>query len=441
MAIISTTIISVSTLLTTRCLSIPHFQRPYKWSVKNVVQLIEDVERFRDKDSYRIGTIIVNKDKDLYKIVDGQQRTLTLCLIIKAIHSSRKDLSSELKKELANIIRDMFQPLFKSDISKRNITENYSAILRRVRLMDEPLIKFLLYGCKVTYLVIDDVSEAFQFFDSQNSRGKELDPHDLLKAYHLREISKSERPEADVPMLVEAWESMESKELAALFSNFLFRIRGWSKGDSSRHFTKADIGLFKGINLDTIEEYPYTKVYQVLKKSVEGSDHGMKIVKFPFQIDQIIINGQYFFQMITHYKEQVDSLKKHIDGLTEDAEEIINTLNNYAGKDRTGDKYVRMLFDCALLYYIDKFGTNKIEKAIYIIFIWAYSLRLTHQSLQLASVDNYVTKQINIFKKIRDSILKEEVIHIELAILEKLVDSEKTKAIKDLFIKLNYYYE
>lgn len=34
-----------------------------------------------------------------------------------------------------------------------------------------------------------DISEAFQFFDSQNARGKALYPHDLLKAYHLREMA------------------------------------------------------------------------------------------------------------------------------------------------------------------------------------------------------------------------------------------------------------
>jgi hypothetical protein len=37
---------------------------------------------------------------------------------------------------------------------------------------------------------VDKVEEAFQLFDSQNTRGKELDPHDLLKAYHLREMKR-----------------------------------------------------------------------------------------------------------------------------------------------------------------------------------------------------------------------------------------------------------
>lgn len=35
-------------------------------------------------------------------------------------------------------------------------------------------------------ITVDRIEEAFQLFDSQNMRGRALDPHDLLKAYHLR---------------------------------------------------------------------------------------------------------------------------------------------------------------------------------------------------------------------------------------------------------------
>lgn len=440
MAVISTEVISVSTLLKNINLSIPHYQRPYKWSVKNVVQLIEDADRFKNQGSYRIGTVIVNKENELYHIVDGQQRTLTLSLIVKAIHAERTDLSSDLQQQVADIIAELFNPHFKSDISKQHIRENYFEILRRVRSMDESLIKFLLHGCKVTYLVIDDISEAFQFFDSQNSRGKELDPHDLLKAYHLREIARSEDHRIDINKLVQTWERMETRQLADLFSNFLYRVRGWSKGDSSRHFTKSDIGLFKGINLDAPQKYPYTRIYNVAKEYVESAEPSTEAATFPFQLDQTIINGQYFFQMISFYKEVFDTIEKHAKTLTGDAKEILNTINTYAGKDRTGDKYVRMLFDCALLYYVDKFGSDDLSRAICRIFIWAYSLRLNYRSLQMASVDNYVTGEINLFRKIRDSIFQEEIMQIELPVITEAIKSDKTKAIKELFIKMNYHY-
>ncbi|MCP6237196.1 hypothetical protein NL436_27315, partial [Klebsiella pneumoniae] len=50
------------------------------------------------------------------------------------------------------------------------------------------LFHFVCDKCELIEVTLDDLSEAFQFFDSQNARGKALAPHDLLKAYHLREM-------------------------------------------------------------------------------------------------------------------------------------------------------------------------------------------------------------------------------------------------------------
>jgi hypothetical protein len=44
-------------------------------------------------------------------------------------------------------------------------------------------------NCSFVRIVTYIEQEAFQFFDSQNTRGKSLEPHDLLKSYHLREMT------------------------------------------------------------------------------------------------------------------------------------------------------------------------------------------------------------------------------------------------------------
>lgn len=93
--------------------------------------------------------------------------------------------------------------------------------------MGDSFIDYFLNKCQVTCFKIDDVSRAFQFFDSQNARGRDLDPHDLLKAFHLREmyVNEVKVDEQEVARLVETWENTDSKELAKLFADFLYRIR------------------------------------------------------------------------------------------------------------------------------------------------------------------------------------------------------------------------
>lgn len=85
--------------------------------------------------------------------------------------------------------------------------------------------------------MLQDISEAFQFFDSQKCPGRDLAPHDLLKAFHLREFAGHEanlKAEA-----VAHWERLPSDELANLFALYLYRVRQWAEGKSARYFGKG----------------------------------------------------------------------------------------------------------------------------------------------------------------------------------------------------------
>lgn len=443
MAIVKTEILNIGEFLLNTNLHIPQFQRPYKWTVRNVIQLLDDIQRFKGTTPYRIGTIVIYKENETANIVDGQQRTTTFLLIVKSILANKHSIirNENLKKLLSNIETKAFNPKFQNEKSKKNIQDNYREIERRLVNTDEGLIDFFLNKCEVTHFVIDDISEAFQFFDSQNARGRDLEPHDLLKAFHLRELNsgKEKISEMEVASLVDTWEEMDTKELSNLFADFLFRVRGWSKGNSSRYFSKKDTTLFKGVNLSKIDNYPYAQIFRLIDNHLNEKKQTDEKICFPFQLDQAIINGKYFFEMVTHYKKVYEQITKQMTSLSNEAQVILETLNTYEGRDRTGDKYVRMLFNCSLLYYKDKFGDAEISKAIEKIFIWAYSLRLTYQNLQLASVDNYVVEEFNLFKKIREAIYKEEITTLELPLIQEDYESEKTAEIKELFIKMKYF--
>lgn len=70
-------------------LRIPDYQRPYKWAVENVQQLLEDLLYHFDENQkpYRIGTLITHKNVEYNDIVDGQQRITTLFLILYCLRS------------------------------------------------------------------------------------------------------------------------------------------------------------------------------------------------------------------------------------------------------------------------------------------------------------------------------------------------------------------
>lgn len=461
-------IIKVSQLVQLKALKIPPYQRPYKWTTRNIHQLFQDIQRHSAKQAYRLGTVVFHLDDDKYlNIVDGQQRTLTLILTIYALiqqslnNLERQNLSEQLKSLVTPIKIFIESQCFDSDISQRNLHQNYQEIKRLVSRSDftEEHIDFLLNRCEVVTFTLTSISEAFQFFDSQNARGRDLDPHDLLKAYHLREFSEKEQ-ELKEPT-VAGWESLESNELTSLFAEYLYRIRRWALGYSARYFGKNEVGIFKGVNIDQVAHFPYVEVLRIAHHYVDdyNNQYHRKIdgqkKEFPFHLDQMIINGRRFFEMVNHYQQQVKAIS-NVDSekssrfmdveLSDRAQEILYVLHNYPNRHRTGDKYVRAMFDCGLIFYIDKFGTAGLSHAIEKIFIWSYQLRIKQQVVQLATMDNHVLNQ-NLFRSIKDAILPSNVLSISLPILTNANNRnnhhDAKKAAKDPLVKLfkgmNYY--
>lgn len=436
-------IIKVRELLTNDNLKIPSYQRPYKWTVKNVNQLIDDILLHKEKSEYRLGTLVVHKHDNIYDIVDGQQRTITLTLIAYAI-TQKQNKTGEEEKTLKGFAPKLLNLSFANNISKSNIQNNYKQIERRIAEFDEQSIRFFLDKCTLVQVVLEDVSEAFQFFDSQNARGKDLEPHDLLKAFHLREMNNFSTEE-ERKKAVEKWESLDTAKLSKLFSQYLFRIRNWSNGHSARYFSKNDVDVFKGVSPNIEENYPFAAMLRIAHFYVEeyNRSYHRNIDKremfFPFQIDATIINGKRFFEMISHYQIMIDNVKSK-----EMSEKypVLNTIKTYEGSFRTGDKYIRNLFYCGLIYYIDKFGEKDLSKAIDKIFVWAYSLRLKLHAVGLDSVDNFALNkghsQIQLFKRIKETITPNDILNLRLETLREN-KSSKTEKIVEHFKSLKYY--
>ena len=367
-------------------LSIPDYQRPYKWTVKNVQQLIDDLlTHFRDSKVYRIGTIVLYKNDGKSEIVDGQQRLTTLSLLLNKL--GRDDILF-LQEKLSH------------SISKFNIIENYKFI----NSYNFPLgfEEYILKICEMVRIELDDLDEAFQFFDSQNSRGKPLESYDLLKAYHLREMK--DKPKEIVHHCVERWEesalSQEINNLDKIINYILFRLRRWHYQESGEVFTSDELETFKGVSEST--NYPYlsplfaTKAVEKLAQQNPMLYHP-RFVKTSFQTIQTLINGEQFFDYVQYYSELYEKLFKEGSGLVDKVKKIngegiekgVNTfLNNQEYYYRVGDKYLKNLFECTVLFYFDKFGEVYLDEFISKAFLWVYLIRFKHQRIPFKTVED-----------------------------------------------------
>ncbi len=420
---------------------IPEYQRPYKWTAKNVNQLISDLITFRNKKQYRLGTLVLHKNE----IVDGQQRIVTLVLLISQmldiikddkIRESYKDISSKIEKFTHKIS-------YHNRYSLHNVVENLHTIERRKMDLDKDLLDFLLTKCEFVEVKLKSISEAFQFFDSQNARGKDLEAHDLLKAYHLREIkSLSEEDMANI----DEWQSKQTEFLKDVFLS-LFRAKRWSKGKWARYFSKNYTDIFKGISLIDGKRYPFYQMEVIahIFSNIYNNDPTRIIdgrtLEYPFNLDDQIINGSRFFDMIRHYMCLYQSIRNLKCTLPENskAKEILRLIHHYNGAGRTGDKYVREMFYTILLYYIDRFGEEELDKVVPQFFIWSYCLRLRQTAVQLASIDNYASDWNSLFMHVHDAKTPYDIINIDIEGVSNK-QCAGCEEIRDKFKEYNKYY-
>lgn len=110
---------------------IPPYQRPYKWTAKNVNQLISDILAFKERKQYRLGTLVLHNDE----IVDGQQRIITLALLIRIMYNALKDEKvkasySDIDKKI-NAFSNSDKVSFSNRYTLHNVIENIHTIESR----------------------------------------------------------------------------------------------------------------------------------------------------------------------------------------------------------------------------------------------------------------------------------------------------------------------
>lgn len=384
-------------------LEIPNFQRPYKWGVKNVLELLTDIETaINDYElyscdfTYRIGTVILYKTENYrYAIVDGQQRIISLVLLRLCLEESFH----------CSILQHEFQ----SKITISNIQNNANFINEWFSLKGDDIKKKFLDAfdiiLEVVVICVNKVSEAFQLFDSQNTRGKSLVPHDLLKAYHLREMKDNPY---EMEHAVTKWEAQNTESIRELFETYLFPILNWSQKEKSRTFSVKDIDTYKGIH--ELSRYTY-------------ANRASKAMPY-FQITESFISGHDFFEMVEHYLQMINDIKREVSNNSKFS--LINKMLSDNNKS-TGYSYAKELFYCALLCYYDRFH-NFDEMVVKKLFTWAFMVRVDMQILGYDTINKYAIGETNnnskttysnnipIFSKIRSARLHTEIASLQIKV-------------------------
>ena len=237
---------SVKELLANARYAIDFYQRDYKWTTKEVEELVTDLtERFLDDyrpehprsqvekyGHYFLGSIILSsKDSGTY-IVDGQQRLTTLTLLLVHLHNLQQGRTEQKQVPVGNLIYSekygsksfnirvqtgledstqderyavmnaLFQEKeFDTSGQPESVQNIYARSQDIQELFPEKLsgdalpyfIDWLTENVHLVEITASNDEDAYSIFETMNDRGLRLSPTDMLKGFLLASIGDSKQ--------------------------------------------------------------------------------------------------------------------------------------------------------------------------------------------------------------------------------------------------------
>ncbi len=206
---------NISSIFNGNLFVIPSYQRKYSWTNKERMELWNDIKEAKANTiNHFFGTLIFKQTEnenldEVYEIIDGQQRTTTLFLLlnelIERIEDSKKKASYKSKfiidndnvklsplgadKEFLKKLLLDSKSMILNDLNKRSQKNLYDAKKQFQDLSSAfsekealEIIDFIRKNVEVLVLVVEKQSEAIRMFEIINDRGLELNYLDKVKS-------------------------------------------------------------------------------------------------------------------------------------------------------------------------------------------------------------------------------------------------------------------
>ena len=334
---------------------IPRYQRAYAWEDKEIVQLIDDIND--STGDYYIGSLVVAKVKDkveTYEVVDGQQRLTTLYLLLHYLKSQvgavGKTLSFDCRPDsnytlthIEALLSDEKRLADDEDRIEQSIRNGLKVIRQKFETGDgiqkddflKRLRRVILYRIEVP-----EHTDLNRYFEIMNTRGEQLEQHDILKAQLMDYLSKPKEQE---------------------FFSRVWRACSDMTGYVQMHLAKEEREKIfgSGWNDEPSEDWDD---YEECLDMEQGGDHKVlikSIIKPSFEVDvsdgkleddktkirfESIIGFPYFLLHVLRVFLSVESIsmdeEKELGSLLDD-KRLLNDFNEVISHGRMGGKRIK----------------------------------------------------------------------------------------------------
>lgn len=255
------------------CFSPPLYQREYSWGEKQWKEMFDDLVHSFEKDGMNTnywGNIIIYKnDMYEYELVDGQQRIITILLLIASLGSIEKnnDYLPLKFKDNRNIIWEKVAENKKLTPDEKRHPLNkakdyFLKVISEKEINKCDLLNHLI-GTKISVVIVNDELESNLLFGRLNTRGILLNDVDLIK-HRLFYATERRQPPTGEDVVLSGWKSIVQIAYSLNTSVEDFVLKWWGA-----HHDISESGLYTSF-LNNLDKSEYLNFLKAVLSTIEG---------------------------------------------------------------------------------------------------------------------------------------------------------------------------
>ena len=311
---------------------IPSYQRGYRWTEKQVEELLEDIWAFainppkqeegKKRPFYCLQPIVVKQKNGIeneWEVIDGQQRITTIFLILKNLESQirKKNIKRvfyETREESEKFLHEIKEDYADKNIDFYHIAQANKAIQKwfdkKANATDEvneyvtPEAKFaptFLTDTKVIWYVINDGSDSYDIFTRLNIGKIQLTNAELIKALFLKKWNNAEAVDKlrlKQLQIATEWDRIENTLQDNSFWYFIYNKQD-SKNPKYANRIEYIFDLMKNKPDGEDEKYTFYKFYEDFETSKNKNQY-----KIPDTDSLWLDVKRYFLTFEEWYKDR-----------------------------------------------------------------------------------------------------------------------------------------
>lgn len=186
---------------------VPIYQRNYAWEKDEITLLIQDVydsfiTNASTENKYFIGTLVsFHKGGQIYEVIDGQQRLTTINIVLGAMDVDITNKLTYRARKKSNGTIENIHRLGSGDKGNAKIEEQDNGILNGFKYAkdaikeivhpdkQEDFKKYFQHNVSIIHYQVPKDIDLNHYFEIMNSRGEQLEKHEIIKARLIAELS------------------------------------------------------------------------------------------------------------------------------------------------------------------------------------------------------------------------------------------------------------